>query len=230
MILAAILTVRQVARALRVSETLVYDWIRTKHLPTCGRDGEARVHEAALREWALSTGTRLDPADLAASKTATEPPGPRRALAEAIERGGVMTDVPGECRMDLLREIVARLPLPEGEDRAYITEMILAREALASTGIGRGIAVPHARTPVVVRLDRPMVAVAYPRHPIPFDAPDGVPVHALFTLLSPTSAAHLEMLGHLAHALQGPDLPQRLRERAALPEILAAVRGAEPHP
>ncbi len=220
------LTLRETATALGVPEARVLEWIKTKRLPTCGRDSEVLVNAVALREWALATGTPLDPAALP-QRGAGEGGAPRLSLADAVALGGVFADVPGEGRMDVLREIVARIPLPEGEDRAFITQMVLAREAVASTGIGKGIAIPHARTPVVVRLDRPLVAVAYPTKPIPFDAPDGLPVHTLFMLLSPSPTSHLETLAHLAHALRNPAIVERLKARAPLADLLAALRQSE---
>lgn len=215
------LTVGETARALHVTEERVYEWIRTRRLPTCGREGETLVSEAALREWALSTLTPLDPRAL----PARDGDAPDAALADAVERGGLLADVPGATRTEVVREVVERVPLPEGEDRTFISEMVLAREAIASTGVGNGIAIPHARTPVVVRLKEPIVCVAYPRQPVPFDAHDGVPVHAMFVLLSPNPAAHLSMLGHIAHALHDPALVERLKARAPLSDLLAALRG-----
>ncbi len=219
------LNLRDAARALKVDETVVYDWIRTRRLPTCGREGAVLVSESALREWALETGTPLDVGAFPAAG-GKPAPGPH-PLADAVALGGVLSDVPGNDRIQVLREVLARVPLPEGEDRAFVTEMVLAREALASTGVGNGIAIPHARTPVVVRLDRPLVTVAYPRRPVAFDAPDGIPVHALFTLLSPSASLHLEMLGHLARALRFQPLLDLLRARAPLADLLESLRASE---
>ena len=219
------LSLRDTARALRVPEATVFEWIRARRLPTCGREGEVLVNETALREWALATGTPLDVAALPGDGgRATEL---RVSLADAVTLGGLLVDVEGERRMDVLRDVLARVALPEGEDRTFVTEMVLAREALFSTAVGNGIALPHARTPVVVRLDRPMVTLAYPRTPVPFDAPDGLPVHALFMLLSPSVGSHLQVLGLLAHALRDPKVTALLRRKAPLDDVVAALRVCE---
>ena len=80
----------------------------------------------------------------------------------------------------MLREFVARLPLPPEQDRATLLSVLEAREAMGSTGIGDGIAIPHVRNPIVMHIDHAFVTLALLRQPVEFDAIDGQPVHALF--------------------------------------------------
>ena len=83
--------------------------------------------------------------------------------------------------------------LPEEVDSEFLYQVLLAREALGSTGMGDGIAIPHVRNPIVLHLSRPMVTLCFLETPIDFGSLDGKPVTTLFTLISPTVRAHLHL-------------------------------------
>ncbi len=81
--------------------------------------------------------------------------------------------------------------------RSQVFESLFAREKLGSTGLGQGVAIPHGR---VKNLREGIAAFVKTQHPIPFDAPDGLPVNLIFVLLVPERATdmHLQLLAELA--------------------------------
>jgi PTS system nitrogen regulatory IIA component len=102
--------------------------------------------------------------------------------------------------------------------------VLLAREALGSTGIGGGIAIPHPRNPIVLHVDHPTIAVCFLTAPVEFRSLDGQPVHTLFTLVSPTVRTHLHLLSRLAHALKDGSFHAAIVRRDSDQEILKAAR------
>jgi PTS system nitrogen regulatory IIA component len=98
---------------------------------------------------------------------------------------------------------------------------------MGSTGIGDGIAIPHARNPILLHVDQPLVALCLLRHPVDFDAVDGVPVHALFVVISPSIPVHLKILARLGLVLRDVALRRLLGERAPAEQIRASVRALE---
>ena len=86
-------------------------------------------------------------------------------------------------------------------DRAVVRQQLEEREALGSTGFGRGAAIPHARLP---GLSRPVSAVLRLEAPVDFDAADGQPVQLAFGLLSPeqAGATHLHALAAISRLLR----------------------------
>lgn len=99
---------------------------------------------------------------------------------------------PGEPR-DVLRALVTKLvDLGDLQEKSIKTVLdgVLEREKVGSTGIGRGIAIPHTKTRVV---SAPVVLFAHMAEPIPFDATDGAPVHSFFMVVSPPTAADEHM-------------------------------------
>jgi len=105
--------------------------------------------------------------------------------------------------------------------------MIWARESLASTAIGNGIAIPHVRNPIVLHLDQPFVTLGLLRHPVDFEAVDGKPVHALFMVVSPTVPVHLRILAQLGFVLRDTHLRDLLRQRAPTDEIIGRIEMLE---
>lgn len=93
--------------------------------------------------------------------------------------------------------------------RATVTDNLLARERLGSTGLGHGVAIPHGR---IKGLKHPLAAVFSLSQAIAFDAPDDVPVSLLIILLVPEAATqqHLEILSEIAQMLSDRELRERL--------------------
>jgi len=216
------LTVKDVARALAVSEEAVYQLVDERGLPVQQVDGQLRVHKAELLEWANAQGLSV------ASELFVAPGAPvMPSLAEALEAGGVVHDQPGGDIASVLRSLVAAMPLPEEVDREFLLSVLLAREALGSTGIGDGIAIPHPRNPIVLRVDHPLVTLCFLRQPVDFGAVDGRPVYALFSLISSTPKMHLHLLSRLAYALRDSACKAAIAGRADAATILAEIRRIE---
>ncbi len=94
-------------------------------------------------------------------------------------------------------------------DHAHVLERVLEREALGSTGFGRGVAIPHAR---IAGLSRPVAAFLRLERPVEFAAADGMPVDCVFGLLSPdqAGAVHLQALAGISRMMRDDRMHARL--------------------
>lgn len=108
-----------------------------------------------------------------------------------------------------------------------ILECLEAREQLGSTGLGKGVAIPHGR---VRGLKQAAAAVLRLEHPVAFDAPDGLPVRLLIVLLVPEHAnqQHLQILSELAQMLSDPVMREQLLTAPQPAALLASVAAWEP--
>lgn len=104
------------------------------------------------------------------------------------------------------RRLAAITELPERR----IYEVLNERERLGSTGIGRGVAIPHGK---LAELSRPAGLFARLERPIPFEAIDDQPVDLVFVLLSPLSAGpdHLTLLSRISRLLRDEATCEKLR-------------------
>jgi PTS system nitrogen regulatory IIA component len=199
------LTVRNVSELFKVSEATVRRWVVQRGLPAQRVAGQFRFNRVEVFDWALANGIKMESIETCQQTVAQRDNSQLWvSLADALEAGGVHYKVTGEEQEGALRAVVARLPLPKDFDREHLLRLFVAREALGSTAVGDGIAIPHARRPIVLHVPRPLVTLCFLKRPIAYQAPDGKPVRMLFSVISPTVAAHVQLLGQLARALHDP--------------------------
>lgn len=217
------LGVREVAAHMRVPESTVFHWVEREGLPATRVDGQFRFHPQAVYEWATELG-RPVAGDL--FRDAGGSPAPA-SLTRAIRRGGIVAGLGGDDRRAVMAAAVERLPLPAHADRGVILEMLLARARLGTVGIGEGLAIPHVRDPIVLRVAEPQVTLFLLEHPIAFDGDGRPPVHALFLIVTPTIRGHLVVLSRLGTVLQDPAVRAAIAGRAGAEPIVRAIERAE---
>lgn len=216
------LTARDAARLLGVPETTLKRWLKSGELAATRVNDQYRFNKIDLLEFATARNLEISSQLLAEVEQPALP-----SLAEALRAGGVHRDVPGTDKAGILRAVVDRLPLQEKTDRDLLHRVLLAREALGSTGFGNGIAIPHPRNPIVLRVARPQAAICYLDRPIDFEALDGKPVHTLITLVSPSTRTHLHLLATVAAALRDPAVLAKLQAKAGVEELAPELARVE---
>ncbi len=132
-------------------------------------------------------------------------------LTEFFNEDVIKLDLEGKAKDEILRELISLLGLPE-KSEGILFKMLKRRENLGSTGIGRGVAIPHCRSLVVNRL---RVAFGRAKEPIDFKAIDDKPVSFFFLIVAPpleVSNQYLPVLGKIAQLCRERDVPDRLAE------------------
>jgi PTS system nitrogen regulatory IIA component len=221
------LSVRDAARLLDTTERAIYRWIAEGAIPCHRVQDQYRFNRAELLEWATAHGLRVS-VEIFQSLDARDARG--AGFADSLDRGGIHYDVPGEDRADVLRAVVALLPVPDGPgavDRDFLYQVLLSREAQCSTGVGDGIALPHVRHPVVLHAPEPSITLCFLARAVDFGALDGKPVHTLFTIISDTTRTHLHLLSRLSASLHDPAFRALVARRAPASALLADARRVE---
>lgn len=140
-------------------------------------------------------------------------------LREFFTEDVIDLDLKGRSKDAVLKELISLLKLPE-KSEGILFKMLKRRENLGSTGIGRGIAIPHCRSLVVSRL---RVAFGRKKSGIDFKAIDDRPVNFFFLIVAPpleVSNQYLPVLGKIAQLGREPDTPDRLASIEAPHEFL----------
>jgi len=149
-------------------------------------------------------------------------------LAALVERGGVYYDVPGANPKELINGLIGMIPPMEGVSPGDLYRQIMEREALVSTGIGRGIALPHPRNPVLEGTNTPpLVAIAFPVMPVDWNTQDGSRVHTVFLIISASAKQHLNALSKINFLCQKDKFRGLIEARIPKNEIIAAIKEAE---
>jgi PTS system nitrogen regulatory IIA component len=143
-------------------------------------------------------------------------------ISDLLSPTDVMIDVRGSNKRLLLQEFAAKAAVGLGLAVDQVAPYLLKREELGSTGIGHGVAIPHARLP---DLHKPYGLLAKLKQPIEFDSIDEQPVDIVFVLLLPTAeeSGQLGALALVARTLRPFENLARLRSARNTSELYSAI-------
>ena len=150
-------------------------------------------------------------------------------LQDFVQEGAVRVELEAVEKSEVIRELVHALKEAgalEPKDVAPICRAIIKREAMGSTGIGRGVAIPHAKHKAV---DRLIGTVGRSSGGVEFNALDGDPVHIVFLLVSPPDAGdqHLKALERVMTILQNEDMCRFLKQASSVEELVDTLKEAD---
>ena len=150
-------------------------------------------------------------------------------LHELISPASINLNLKASNREGVLEELVAQVPeiADQPEARQTLLRALQEREQLYSTGIGDGIALPHARNALVGLVDKPVIAIGRHATGIPYGALDGVPARLFFLLVAPTVTQHLAVLARVSRLLREPKPRLELMNAESPAKALAIIRDAE---
>lgn len=220
------LTVKDVSQLLMVAEKTVYRWIHQGAIPTLKVQGRYRFSRAELLAWASSKRLGTINEAFHEPKSADQP---LPTLSEALEGGGIIYRIGGENREEVLANAVRHLRLAEDVDRQQLWQALLAREQLASTAVGHGIAIPHPRDTGLTNSVRATVTLCFLEQAIDYHALDGHAVRTLLILLSPNLRTHLHLLARLGILLQEAVIQDVLQAQDNRERIFTALASVEAH-
>lgn len=144
------------------------------------------------------------------------------ALSDLLSPGGVVADLNATSRKQALHALCELAQKSLHVPARPLLDAVTERERLGATGVGDGVAIPHARTDLVDRVCGVFVRF---KHAVDFDAPDGRPADLVFLLIAPEDAGaeHLKALAQISRLFRRQDIRQALRaapDTAALEGIL----------
>jgi PTS system nitrogen regulatory IIA component len=148
-------------------------------------------------------------------------------LSELLNAKAVSSDLKAATKRDAVAELVDLLESAHGlKSHGEILDRVLRREAMMSTGIGNGVAIPHGKARAV---DRMLAACAISRAGVDFESADGEPAHIFILLVSPETvgATHVKVLANISRLLKEESVRQALRDATGPADLLAALKSAE---
>ena len=147
-------------------------------------------------------------------------------MNHCFESGTVVPDLRSTDKFEALRELIRRAPVFRAlKVRSDFAEAVIERERQQTTGFGHGVAVAHGRVKGVPRV---LIALGISRAGIPYDSPDGAPVHLLFVIASPPelSLDYLQALSTLVRCLRDKPARDSLIDAASALDIEERIRAA----
>ncbi len=220
------LTVKEAAKFLRVSEKTIYRWIRQGVIPTFKFQGQYRFDSGELEAWARYK--RIGGIAQGGAHHGNEE---HADILEALKFGGIHYKVEGDSREEIFRNAVSFFPFaanfPQDLREALVTALT-EREAMVSTGVGHGIALPHPRHPRDWGLGAPAVGIFFLENPFDFKSFDRENVFVLFILLCASIKSHLKMLSLVSHQLNNPEFREFLATGPTRTDLMERIRLGRP--
>ena len=194
------IALKELAVALQMPPETIERWIRQGRIPVRKKKAGCIFNPLTLNNWAKANNLTFDPKG---AKPELEEADASDTLLETMERGGVFYDIKGEAVVDVIQAGVDRITCFGNEGyRNALFESLMAREELMSTGIGKGVAIPHPRTPLDYGDIPAFITACFLEKPMDYKAVDHQPVFILFFLICPSSKRHLHLLARLSFCLR----------------------------
>lgn len=141
-------------------------------------------------------------------------------IGELLVQDGIVLRSGASSKRQALHGLASAAAQALGQDEARVFDALMERETLGSTGLGSGVAVPHARLPGLDRVKGVFVRL---ETPVLYDALDDRPVDLMFALFAPPreGAEHLRALAAVSRALRSSELREQLRQAHTVDAIRA---------
>jgi PTS system nitrogen regulatory IIA component len=218
------LTISQVSKLLNLPVSTVQRWIRQGNIPVYRHEGKYLFLEKDLVKWAQSQGIVITSKS---QKAPARKPVQECSLVQAMRRGGIVRGVSGDDASGVLKAVVGVAPLAPSIDRNELFVRLIEREDLSTTGIGRGVAIPHPRSPVPNVPSEPSITTCFLDQPTDYGAIDHIPVFVLFLMLSPSPKIHLRLLARLSYLLRENSFIEFLRGTPSAEDVILRVEEIE---
>jgi PTS system nitrogen regulatory IIA component len=207
------LKLKDIAELLQIPEKKVKTWVEQGKIPSYKIGGQYRFSESEINEWIINNKLRdnLNVSEkiieLSAGKLHV-------SLTGFLEHGGIYYGIEGGTVAEIINNCVNRMTIPDTVHRSLLLESLLERESMMPTALGKGIAIPHPRNPIITDIDNESLSICFLSNDINYGALDGKNVHTLFIVLSANPKRHLEMLSKISFICQSDDFMSLLKSRA----------------
>lgn len=218
------LTIDEIARRLELNLDTLERWIRQGRIPVKKRGDEGVFNEPELKRWAVAQRRSYT---VSTQGNRNEQDGRTLMLSAAMAQGGCFAGVGGSTTETVLKACVDLVPGLSTEVAQELYTQLLAREELISTGVGKGVAIPHPRNPLEQGVETPMIITCFLETPVDFKAIDDLPVFALFLLLNPSIEDHLNLLSRLSFCLREASFVRFLKTCPNEGQLLDMVKKME---
>lgn len=221
------LSVTELSKLLNVSPDTIERWIRQGKFPVSRKGSNYRFKLKELESWAKKNNIRLELKEKNSQNNSQKKNDDVAVcLYKALENGGACHNVNGDDVADVLESALEKIDGVPEDQKITLHSQLMERESALSTGIGKGVAIPHPRQPQTY-LDQPLVSVCFLSNPIDYKALDGKPVSVLFFILCPDLKMHLQILSAISACLKNSSFVDLLNQQPAIDSILDKIKSIQ---
>ncbi len=211
------LKIKDIAEYLHVSEKTVYRWVRSGKIPNYKVNNQYRFKKAEIEKWVLQKHSKKN-------NVCIDSP---VIVSSLIDNGGIYYRIEGDTVKNVLYNAVSIIKIPKLVSTEVIFSSLFNREEMMSTGIGKGIAFPHPRDPIITDIYDESISICFLDHPIDYGAVDNKPVQVIFIMLSISTKRHLELMAKISYLCQQKSFINLLETQANRNDILGFIKEVE---
>ncbi|HOD13202.1 MAG TPA: PTS sugar transporter subunit IIA [Spirochaetota bacterium] len=202
------LKMKDIIDLLEVPEKTIIQWINDKKMPSYKIKNQYFFNKAEVNEWILKNNIAVSEKilDLALTNRPV-------SLIDLIKKGDVHYGIIGSTVREVIDDVVRTIPIPKSADIDTVRASLLQREEMMTTAVGKGIALPHPRNPIISDIDEESVSICFLKNPIDYGALDGEPVKVLFIIISSNAKRHLEILSKISFLCKQEDFLKTLNDK-----------------
>lgn len=207
---------------LNIDEKTLHRWIKEKKIPCYKINHQFHFNKMEIKEWILKNKVEVSNKILELVETNTPV-----NLCQLIKKGGILFNVAGHSPIEVIKNSVHTMTVPPEVDEETVTYSLIEREEMMPTAIGKGIAVPHPRNPIIADIDNEQVTLCLLQNPVNYNALDNQPVYATFIILSANPKRHLQILARISYLCQDGKFSDYIRNSNSMDDILAWINQKE---
>ena len=216
------LLAKDVALLLGIPLVTVQRWVHQGKIPCKFKKNEYFFKQGEIEKWAKSHQFLLKDVEKNSFEQEDEV---ELSLKSGIERGGGFYDLEGEDIYTVLENAVDKISFPEEVKKDLVLDELINREEIASTGIGKGVALPHAKRKGI---RKPIATIGLSAEGIDFAALDSKPVYSVMLLLSsPDTDEHLQAMETIFKHVQRDIFRKFLRQSTTKEAIVGLIAEAD---
>jgi PTS system nitrogen regulatory IIA component len=222
-----LLTTKQLAEYLQLSERSIYRLLEHGEIPAVKVGGHWRFRKSVVDEWLDMRIQQLDAVQLEDTFRDDLNAG-TPSVGELLSTQNIFLYLPHRTRRDVLGALATLVNLPEEVDRDLLLARLLEREAMCTTALPDGVAVPHTPRPrprLLAKHD--VIALVRTREPIEFGALDGSLTDLFVLVLAREEKAHLVLVARVNRLVREPAVLHVMRTSRSPRQILHVIRQTE---
>ncbi|MGE4519272.1 MAG: PTS sugar transporter subunit IIA [Desulfobacteraceae bacterium] len=218
------LHINDAASLLNLPVNTLKRWIRQGRVPINRTEDICIFKKEKLNEWAKRNNLSISDKKSCDEKCIEAN---SHILSSALSHGKVLYEVTGQTKEELFSSVIKKLDIENNELEKEFLKRLLEREELSSTGIGKGVAIPHPREPIASLFSSPVIAVVFPEAPLDFGSIDSKKVFVLFFIISGNVKEHLKLLSNLSFCLRHENFIAFLKNQPSMKEIIEKIETFE---
>lgn len=217
-------TLKELTTFFNLPSNTIERWIRQGKIPIHKKGRYYYSNESALKKWAETHNLSFSMSSETEAKVESVV---RESLLSSMQTGGVYYKIKGETVHDILQSAVNHIAYLEEDNKNFLFEGLIERERLTSTGIGKGVAIPHPRTPLSNIISQSAITTCFLDNPADFNSVDDKPVFILFLLVSASVKQHLYLLSRLSYCMRDNGFIDFLKTTPDQDALLAKIADFE---